>query len=259
MKTVRIAIIGGTGLESLLPEGTRTRLGTPYGPTPPLTFSRIGKREVALLPRHGERHTQAPHRINYRANIWALHALGVERVLATSAVGGINSEYSPGDLVIPDDLIDFTKHRVLTFYDEAPVTHIDMTEAYCPELREALTEASRESGAVVWERGIYACTEGPRFETPAEVRMLRALGCDVVGMTGSPEVVLARELEMCYATLCYVSNRAAGMQRRLTAEEVAEVGGRMLPLLRRVLARAVEGTSEKRGCGCPDALAGARV
>ncbi|MFQ6075423.1 MAG: S-methyl-5'-thioinosine phosphorylase, partial [Candidatus Bathyarchaeia archaeon] len=205
MKTIRTAIIGGTGLESLLPEGTKTRVGTPYGPTPPITLARIGGREVAFLPRHGERHTHAPHRINYRANIWALHTLGVERVLATSAVGGINVEYSPGDLVIPDDFIDFTKHRALTFYDEAPVTHIDMTEAYCPELRRILIEAAKERRAGVWERGVYACTEGPRFETPAEIRMLRALGCDVVGMTGFPEVVLAREVETCYATLCYVS------------------------------------------------------
>ncbi len=259
MRAPRVAVIGGTGLETLFSEGDKRRVGTPYGPSPTITIRRIGDIETAFLPRHGEGHTTAPHRIDYRANLWALHTLGVERVVSTNAVGGINARYHPGDLIIPDDFVDLTKLRAITFYDEAPVTHIDMTEPYCPELRKILTQAAGGSDRRIWEKGVYACTEGPRFETPAEIRMLRTLGCDIVGMTGFPEVVLARELEICYATVCYVSNMAAGMQSRLTAEEVAEEGRRTLPVLRQVLMEAVMKMPESRSCPCSHSLEGARA
>lgn len=213
-----------------------------------------------LLARHGRDHSIPPHRINYRANIYALHKLGVERILSTNAVGGIASELEPGDVVVPNDFIDFTKFRPTTFYDEMPVTHIDVSEPYCPRLRELLIGRAKGKGLRMWDHGVLACTEGPRFETPAEIGMFRRLGCNIIGMTGFPEAVLARELEMCYATICYVSNRAAGAQERLTAVEVSEVSKTVLPKIEMVLTCVLESLPYKRedNCPCASALRNAR-
>jgi 5'-methylthioadenosine phosphorylase len=209
-----------------------------------------------VLARHGSKHTIPPHKINYRANIYALHKLGVEKILATNAVGGISNELAPGDIVVPNDFIDFTKLRPTTFFDKAPVTHVDVSEPYCPQLRKMLIEESSRCSARVCDHGVLACTEGPRYETPAEIEMFRRLGCNIVGMTGFPEVVLARELEMCYATICYVSNRAAGGQERLTATGVSEVSRTVLPRIRMILTRVLEGLpyKEAANCACSSAL-----
>ena len=258
MKT-RIAIIGGTGLEDAFLEGTKTRIGTPYGPSPILTLASVGSKDIVFLPRHGEKHTTPPHTINYRANIWALHSLGVERILASNAAGAVNPDLRPGDLVVPSDFIDFTRLRATTFYDEPPVTHIDVSDAYCPELRGVLAKTAEQESIKVHDRGTYLCTEGPRYETPAEIRMFRCWGCDVVGMTGLPEVVLAHELGMCYASLCYVTNMAAGMEARLSAEEISSAGKTMSGRLERILLKVVEATPRKRSCRCSEALEGARV
>jgi len=257
MKT-RIAIIGGTGLEESFTEGTKTRVGTPYGPSPILTLASVGSKDVVFLPRHGEKHTIPPHRINYRANIWALHSMGVERILASNAVGAVNPAIRPDDLVIPSDFIDFTRLRATTFYDEAPVTHVDVSNVYCPELRRILSEITKQEGVKVHGEGIYLCTEGPRYESPAEIRMSRNWGCDVVGMTGLPEAVLAHELGMCYASLCYVTNMAAGMGARLSAEEISS-RGKVTNKFQRVVLKAAEATPRKRSCHCSESLEGARV
>jgi len=258
MKT-RLAIIGGTGLEDSFTNGTKTRVGTPYGPSPPLTLVSIGPKDVVFMLRHGEKHTLPPHRINYRANIWALHSMGVERILASNAVGAINPSIKPDDVVIPSDFIDFTRLRMTTFYDEAPVTHIDVSNIYCPELRRILSETARREGVKVHSEGTYLCTEGPRYESPAEIHMFRGWGCDVVGMTGLPEAVLAQELGMCYATLCYVTNMAAGMDTRLSAEDISSKGRSMTDKLQRILLKAVEAIPRKRSCHCSESLEGARV
>jgi len=259
MKKVRVAIIGGTGLEALFKSTERKRVGTPFGPTPPVSIGKIGDREVAFLSRHGEKHTVPPHLINYRANIWGLHSLGVERVISTNAVGAINAEMKPCDLVIPHDFIDFTKRRVSSFYEGSPVTHIDVTEPYCPELRTLLLGSAAALGERVWDRAVLVCVEGPRLETPAEIRMFRTLGGDVIGMTGLPEAVLARELEMCYATVCYVSNMAAGMQKRISTEDVAGTSGVTQPKILRILERVIHDIPEERGCTCSSSLEGARL
>jgi len=258
MKT-RIAIIGGTGLEESFPEGTKTRIGTPFGPSPFLTLVSTGSKDVIFMPRHGERHTLPPHRINYRANIWALHSMGVERILASNAVGAINPDIRADDIVIPSDFIDFTRFRATTFYDEAPVTHVDASNVYCPELRRVLFGTAEQEGIKVHREGIYLCTEGPRYDSPAEIRMFRSWGCDVVGMTGLPEVVLAHELGMCYASLCYITNMAAGMEAHLSAEDISSRGRRMTDKLQRILLKAVEVTPRKRSCHCSESLEGARV
>ena len=254
-----LAFIGGTGIEELLREGRRIKIGTPFGPSPNITVGKIGSLNVAFLPRHGEEHDVPPHRVNYRANVWSLSKLGVTRIIATNAVGAVNRDYKPGDFVVPSDIIDLTKMRIQTFYDEAPVTHIDVTQPYCPELTSLLTRASRKHAKRVNRNAVLACMEGPRYETPAEIRMLRKLGADVVGMTAVPETFLARELEMCYATICFVSNMAAGIQARLTTEEVIKVAGKIMPKLILILRDVVGMIPRARKCVCAHALQGAKI
>jgi 5'-methylthioadenosine phosphorylase len=260
LKKVKIAIIGGTGFETFLENAKKLRLGTPYGLAPPLSIVRIGEKEVCFLPRHGPGHFLPPHKINYRANIYALHEIGVERIIAINAVGAINRDFKPGDIVVPHDFVDFTKCRFATFYDEAPVTHVDVSQPYCPEIRKILVETAEKQALQIWDKAVLVSTDGPRFETPAEIEVFRRLGCDIVGMTGVPEAVLARELEMCYAAVCYVSNMAAGMQERLTVKEVAEVCRKIQPRLEHLIIETVKVLPDARGsnCSCADALKNAR-
>ena len=257
-KKVSCAIIGGTGLEALLKGAEQIRVGTPYGLPPPISIGMVGEELVAFLPRHGIHHSVPPHKVNYRANMYALHEIGVQRIIATNAVGAINLDFKPGDLAVSHDLIDFTKLRPLTFYDEAPVTHIDVSQPYCPEIRAVLVERMKKHAARAWDRSVLVCTEGPRYETPAEIEMFRRLGCDLVGMTGVPEAVLARELETCYATICFVSNMAAGIQQRLTTSEVAEVAKEKMPVIQQILKETIEHLPKERHCPCAHALKDAR-
>lgn len=261
LKKVKFAIIGGTGFEELFKDAEETRIRTPYDAAPFVYIGEVADKKAAFLPRHGPKHLVPPHKINYRANIYALHKLGVERILAVNAVGAINRDFKPGDMVVPHDFVDFTKLRHTTFYDDAPVTHIDVSIPYCPEIRKLLIETAKKIDIRMWDKAVLVCTEGPRFETPAEIEMFRHLGCDVVGMTGVPEAVLARELEMCYATLCFVSNMAAGMQERLTPSEVAEVSKRIMPKMKQILIETVKALPLERGksCRCARALEDARL
>lgn len=259
-KKAKIAIICGTGVENLLEGQSQIRIGTPYGIAPPILTGKIGNNAVAILPRHGFEHSLPPHKINYRANICALYEIGIERIIAINAVGAINRKFKPGDFVIPHDFIDFTKLRNTTFYDEAPVTHVDFSQPYCPEMRKTLTENAKKIGLQVWDEAVLVCTEGPRFETPAEIEMFRRLGCDIVGMTGVPEVVLARELQICYASLCFVSNMAAGMQERLTPIEVSQISKQIEPNLKKVLTETISNLPvRRRCCPCFTALENSRI
>ncbi|MBE0519465.1 S-methyl-5'-thioadenosine phosphorylase [Candidatus Bathyarchaeota archaeon] len=258
MKKAKIAIIGGTGFENLLEKARQIRLGTPYGIPPPLHIGKICGKNVIFLPRHDPDHSVPPHRINYRANIYALYTLGVQRILATNAVGAINLNFKPSDIVVPHDFVDLTKHRSATFYDEPPVTHIDVSQPYCPEIRKLLIETAKKLGFHVWDKAVIVCTEGPRYETPAEIKMFRRLGCDVVGMTGIPESVLARELEMCYTSICYVSNMAAGMQKRLTALDVSKFSKSVVPKIEQILIETIRILPSERNCPCVNALKDAR-
>jgi len=255
----RIAIIGGSGLEDLLQASKVVHVETSYGTPPPISVGVIGREEVAFLPRHGPKHDLPPHKINYRANLHSLKQVGVERIIATNAVGAINTAYNPGELIIPSDILDMTKSRSGTYFDAAPVTHIDVTEPYCPELSNILIESCKRIGVQSHDKAILAATEGPRYETPAEIRMLEKLGGDIVGMTGAPEVFLARELEMCYSTLCFISNKAAGMQERLSHVEVINVAKRMLPSMQQAIRAAVERIPTQRSCTCASATSQGRV
>jgi len=255
----RVAIIGGSGLETLLNASKIVHLDTPYGTPPPVSVGLIGKEEVAFLPRHGPKHDLPPHKVNYRANLHSLKQVGVERIIATNAVGAINEAYAPSDLVIPSDILDFTRSRVGTFFESAPVTHVDVTEPYCRQISSVLLDSCRAINLQVRDKAVLVATEGPRYETPAEIRMLRRLGGDIVGMTGAPEVFLARELEMCYSAVCFVSNKAAGMQQRLSAVEVMNVGKQVMPSMLELLRRAVERIPTQRACTCGNTIHQAQV
>lgn len=220
-----LAIIGGTGVydPDLLGEPQEESVETPYGSALLLGGNFQGGR-LFFLNRHGSGHTVPPHRVNYRANIWALRSIGVTRIIATAAVGSLNLAYAPGHAILLDQFIDFTKGRPATFYDDR-VVHTDLTHPYCPDLRGHLHDAADKLGLICHSSGCYVATEGPRFETPAEIRAFRILGGDVVGMTNVPEVVLARELGLCYATVALVTNYAAGLSSEVLshAEVVAAV------------------------------------
>lgn len=210
-----LGIIGGTGLDRLetLTDRREQRVATPYGePSAPLIRGRIGGHEVVFLARHGSEHSVPPHRINYRANLWALHAAGVESVVAVAAVGGIADEPAPGGLAVPDQLVDYTHGRAMTFFDGdgAPVEHIDFTFPYTHALRCRILDAAHSSGVAAADGGCYGTTQGPRLETAAEIRRLERDGCTLVGMTGMPEAALARELGLEYACCAVVANHAAG-------------------------------------------------
>jgi 5'-methylthioadenosine phosphorylase len=251
---VRLAIIGGTGVYDprILADIREESVSTPYGDVN-LRVGTYEGEEVAFLPRHGAKHSVPPHLINYRANIWALKMIGVERVIATTAVGSLNKAMKPGDFVLIDQFLDFTKYRAATFFEggEMGVVHTDFTEPYCPECRAVLSRAAKSIGITAHEGGCYVCTEGPRFETPAEIRMFATFGGDLVGMTNVPEVVLAREAGLCYATVSMVTNFAAGISpQALTHEEVLEVMAENAENLKRLVMGTLRAIPVERGCTC---------
>ena len=215
----RIGVITGTGVTEHFRLGSPHRVKTEFGPAVVYPTS-DGK--ALILPRHGAAHRSPPHGINYRANIAALEQLGVRQVVATSAVGSMNHDFSVGEVGLVEQFIDFTKHRQATFF-EKEVVHTDMTYPYSRRLNRVLLDAGKRAGTRVTPGLVYVCAEGPRFETAAEIRMFRLLGGDVVGMTGVPEVVLANEKKMDYASLVIATNWAAGMQPKVSHEEVLKV------------------------------------
>ena len=242
-----IGVIGGTGLYSLLDEAEEHRVETPYGePSAPLTVGTFGGRRVAFLPRHGERHRFPPHAINYRANLWAMHAAGVRQVLAPCAVGGLRDTVAPGDLVAPDQLVDRTFRRIGS-YVEAGAVHLPFADPYCPRLLGVIDGVDDvRTGATM------VVVEGPRFSTRAESRHYAAEGWDLVNMTGAPEAALARELRLCYAAVAVVTDMdaGAGSGEGVGQAEVFELFGRSLDRLRRVLEQVVAAAPDPDGCSC---------
>jgi 5'-deoxy-5'-methylthioadenosine phosphorylase len=231
-----LGIIGGSGLTELssLENPRRQAVRTPYGKTSgPVTLGRIRGHNVVFLPRHGYRHTLLPHEVNYRANIWALHALKVKDVVAVASVGGIRADLTAGTLAVPDQILDYTHGRASTYGGAGrAVTHIDFTRPYCEALRERLLKAASRAGLSVSAGGTYATTQGPRLETAAEIDRLERDGADMVGMTAMPEAALARELGLCYAGIAVVVNDAAG--RRGSADEVRLDGAATMDAMARV-------------------------
>jgi 5'-methylthioadenosine phosphorylase len=243
-----IAIIGGSGLTQLanLEITARRIVRTPYGePSGPLTFGHIGANEVVFLARHGYGHTLAPHEINYRANLWALQAQGVTRVIAVATVGGIAPHLGAGTIALPDQVIDYTWGRPSTFFEgaEQPVTHIDFTYPYDEPTRQMLVVAAREAGVPLSVGGTYAAVQGPRLETKAEIDRLERDGATMVGMTGMPETSLARELKLAYAALTVVVNPAAGRgssAQAVSLEEIGRVIEETMEKVRRIVGKMVE-------------------
>ena len=252
------AIIGGTGVydPGMLKTAADKVVSTPYGEAKVVIGEYKGE-EIVFLARHGSKHTVPPHRINYRANIYALKMLGVKQIIATTAVGSLNSTMAPGSFVLPDQFLDFTKQREHTFFDgeDGRVIHVDVTEPYCPELRNMIACCAGRLHYDCHNGGVYVCTEGPRFETPAEINMFRTLGGDLVGMTNVPEVVLAREAEMCYATISIVTNFAAGMSANpLTHKEVLDMMQSSIERFRNLTTAVLDSIDIAVDCSCQRAL-----
>ena len=243
-----IAIIGGSGLTQLanLEITSRKIVRTPYGePSGPLTFGCIGSSKVVFLARHGYGHTLAPHEINYRANLWALHQQEITRVIAVATVGGIAQNLAAGSIALPDQIIDYTWGRIATFFEgaEQPVTHIDFTQPYDEDTRQMLLASARDAGVRLVEGGTYAAVQGPRLETKAEIDRLERDGATMVGMTGMPEAALARELKLPYAALAVVVNPAAGRgtsATRVSIEEIGRVIEKTMEKVRLIVAKVVE-------------------
>lgn len=251
-----IGIIGGSGVYEITQKADKVEkklVKTDYGEVE-VSILDIFSKEVAFIPRHASGHSIPPHKINFRANIDALKSVGVTQIIATNSVGSMNLEMPPGSFVIPDDFLDFSQDRKKTFYEDK-VVHIDVTEAYCPTLRDILAK----SGDVILG-GTYVCTEGPRFETPAEIKMFKMLGGDLVGMTGLPEVTLAREREICYNSICIVSNYASGIsEQELTIDEVFEMVKEKEGELMDLIYNFIKNSDDSSDCACHHALDGAEV
>lgn len=246
--TADIGIIGGSGFYSFLADGRDRDVDTPYGqPSAPLRVGELAGRRVAFLPRHGLHHEWPPHRINYRANMWALASLGVRQVIAPCAVGGLGADVAPGDLVVPDQMIDRTIGRASTFLESGAV-HVPFADPYCARVSAALVDSDpRVRGG-----GTMVVVEGPRFSTRAESRWFADSGWSLVNMTGHPEAVLARELRMCYAPLALVTDMDAGDAEGegVGQEDVFTLFRQNLDQLGAILAAAVSGLPVADGCSC---------
>jgi 5'-methylthioadenosine phosphorylase len=251
-----IGIIGGSGVYEITEKADNCEeklVKTDYGDVT-VSILDIFSKKVAFIPRHASGHSIPPHKINFRANIDALKNVGVSKIIATNSVGSMNTDMPPGSFVIPDDFLDFSQDRKKTFYEDK-VVHIDVTEPYCPQLRDVLAK----SGDVILG-GTYVCTEGPRFETPAEIKMFKMLGGDLVGMTGLPEVTLAREREICYNSICIVSNYASGISPdELTIDEVFEMVAKKEHELLELIYNFIKNVDDDTDCMCNHALDGAEV
>lgn len=259
MKTAAIGVIGGSGLYQM-PELTGVReveIKTPFGKTSdPLIRGRLGGVDLIFLPRHGKGHRWLPTEINFRANIFALKKLGVERIISVSAVGSLREEIAPGHLVVPDQFIDRTTQRPSTFFGRGVVAHVSLANPFCSDLSKVLVTAARQEGAEVHSGGTYVCMEGPQFSTRAESHLYRDWGAHVIGMTNLQEAKLAREAEICFGTLALATdydcwNDQAG---DVEIEHVLTVLKQNVALAQRTIARASAELSEPRSCGCVSAL-----
>jgi 5'-methylthioadenosine phosphorylase len=254
-----IGVIGGSGFYEFLDSFDEHSMETPYGPpSDPVVIGEIAGKRVAFLPRHGRDHRFPPHKIPYRANLWALRSLGVRQILAPSAVGSLTPRYGPGTLAVPDQLVDRTTGRSQTFYDAGGAVHVAFADPYCPVGRATAVGAARATGWEPASSGALVVIEGPRFSTRAESQWYAAQGWTLIGMTGHPEAVLARELALCYTTVTLVTDTDAGVEEGegVTHEEVFRVFAANVTRLRAVIVRAIEDLPLSRDCPCPHALDG---
>jgi 5'-methylthioadenosine phosphorylase len=259
--SIDIGVFGGSGFYSFLDDVREISLDTPFGPpSAPVSVGRIDEREVAFLPRHGVKHQLPPHKINYRANAWALKELGVSRIIGPCAAGSLRREVAPGHFVISDQLVDRTTGRADTFYDGPETTHVSFADPYCPELRALALDASRAQGITVHDRGTVVTVQGPRFSTRAESRWFQQMGWEVINMTQYPEAYLARELEVCYVNIALITDYDVGVEGEdaVTHESVIEVFEANNARLRDLLFALIPEIPNERSCICSHALQGAR-
>jgi 5'-methylthioadenosine phosphorylase len=257
VEQAEIGIFGGTGIydSGLLKEAKEIIVDTPYGrPSDAITVGIFKDKKIAFMPRHGKKHTIPPHLINYRANIWAFKELGIKRIIAPSAVGSLKEELAPGDFVLPSQFIDFTKSRKGTFSDDGRVIHISVADPFCPELQSAILGAAKTQNIPVHKDRTYVCIEGPRFSTKAESRFFKSIGADIIGMTLVPECQLAREAQICYASISTVTDYDVWAEKPVTAKEVMETLSKNVQNTKKLLSSVPDGIPQVRNCSCAKAL-----
>lgn len=257
--SIEIAIIGGTGIydSGLFQHEKVIKPHTPYGPTSDyITIGEFDNRKVAFLSRHGKGHRIPPHMINFRANIWALKQLGVSRIIAPSAVGSLNYNYKPGDIVLPDQFIDFTKNRQYSFFDGAQVCHISMADPLCNDLRSTAIICLNKSNVEFHDKGTYVCIEGPRFSTRAESKLFRDVyRADIIGMTLVPECILARESEICYLSISTVTDYDVWADKPVTSKEIVETLNKNVAVTKNMISKLIPMiTTDRDRCKCEHAL-----
>lgn len=261
MSSAAVGVFGGSGFYKLLEGVEQLEVDTPYGnPSDGITIGNVAGRRVAFMPRHGARHTIPPAAVNYRANLWAFKELGVERVIGPAAVGSLRADIKPGHFVVCDQFVDRTWGRADTYFSEGPrVAHLSAAHPYCPQLRPLAVEAGREQGVEVHDGGTVVVIQGPRFATQAESRWYGAQGGHVINMTQYPEVVLARELEMCYVNIALVTDYDAGLEGdpTVSAVNVADVTSVMASnneRVRRLIVTLIERMPASRSCSCAETM-----
>lgn len=257
-----IGVIGGSGLydPKLLDNVKDIKVSTPYGsPSDAIAIGELKGRRVAFLARHSRKHTIRPTDVNSRANIFAFKKLGVQRIIAVSTVGSLNENFRPGDIVLTDQFIDRTTRREQSFYTGKQVCHISVAEPMCPELRRALKRAATATDIGIHDTGTYVCIEGPRFSTRAESKLFKTWGADVVGMTLVPECVLAREAEICYATVAAVTDYDAWKEKPVSADDVLRIMKANVEKVKRLIAETIPKIPKERNCECRSALRTALV
>ncbi|MBQ7568960.1 S-methyl-5'-thioadenosine phosphorylase [bacterium] len=261
LPTADIGVFGGSGFYSLFNDAESLWIDTPYGaPSAKITIADVGGKKVAFLPRHGVDHSFPPHRVPYRANLWAMKSIGVKKILAPCAVGSLQPELKPGSFVICDQFVDRTSGRASTFFDGPKVTHVSTADPYCPTLRQQAIAIGQEMNLDIHGEGTMVVIEGPRFSTRAESKWFSSMGWSVVGMTGFPECVLARELEMCYVNISLVTDYDVGTEglvEPVTMEEVARVFAKNTQSVKDLILKLCDRIDVNEDCSCMHALSGA--
>ena len=262
--SAEIGIIGGTGLydPNFFENVRQVEVDTPFGkPSDLITLGEYSGRRIAFIPRHGKKHTIPPHKINSRANIWALKDLGVTRILSPSVVGSLKKEFRPGDIVVSDQFIDFTKQRDYTYYDSGQICHISVADPFCPELRQITIECAKNLNYEFHRAGTYLCIEGPRFSTRAESLFFKdTLKADVIGMTLVPECVLAREAQICYVSIAMITDYDVWSDSPVSTKAVLEILRKNIERTKKILLELFNNIPANRDvCDCSNALEGALI
>lgn len=252
-----IGIFGGTGIydPGLLQNVNEISIDTPYGkPSDSITLGTFNGRKVAFMPRHGKKHTIPPHMINYKANIWAFKELGIKRIIAPSAVGSLKEKIKPGHFALPSQFLDFTKSRNGSFSENGRVIHISVADPFCSELQEVILKVVKNQDITLHKNCTYVCIEGPRFSTKAESKFFRTTGADIIGMTLVPECQLAREAQICYASISTITDYDVWAEKPVTAKEVLETLSKNVALTKKLLTLLIDKIPKVRGCSCEKAL-----